>query len=106
MDMSVGLRSRSGVMASLVLSFNNRGPLGGHYRYIGEEATLLAYRDELKDHEGVIQPVSEGSSFARQDAEFLAAIREGRAPESSFASCLPSMRLLDKLDRAMGVTPH
>ncbi|HEY6612401.1 MAG TPA: alpha-ketoglutarate-dependent dioxygenase AlkB, partial [Pseudomonas sp.] len=43
-------------------------------------------------------------SFARQDAEFLAAIREGRTPESSFASCLPSMRLLDKIDRAMGLS--
>ncbi|SEJ19225.1 2-hydroxy-4-carboxymuconate semialdehyde hemiacetal dehydrogenase [Pseudomonas linyingensis] len=106
MDMNIGLRARSGAMASLVLSFNNRGPIGGHYRYIGEEATLLAYRDELKDHEGVLQSVPAGSSFARQDAEFLAAIREGRTPESSFAACLPTMRLLDKLDRAMGVTPH
>ncbi|MNQ42072.1 4-carboxy-2-hydroxymuconate-6-semialdehyde dehydrogenase [compost metagenome] len=106
MDMNIGLRARSGAMASLVLSFNNRGPIGGHYRYIGEEATLLAYRDELKDHEGVLQSVPDGSSFARQDAEFLAAIREGRTPESSFAACLPTMRLLDKLDRAMGVTPH
>lgn len=52
----------------------------------------------------MIQAVAEGSSFARQDAEFLAAIREGRTPESSFASCLPSMRLLDKIDRAMGLT--
>ncbi|MCY1434785.1 4-carboxy-2-hydroxymuconate-6-semialdehyde dehydrogenase [compost metagenome] len=106
MDMNIGLRARSGAMASLVLSFNNRGPIGGHYRYIGEEATLLAYRDELKDHEGVLQSVPAGSSFARQDAELLAAIREGRTPESSFAACLPTMRLLDKLDRAMGGTPH
>ncbi|MNE45474.1 hypothetical protein D3C80_1397590 [compost metagenome] len=54
----------------------------------------------------MLQSVPAGSSFARQDAEFLAAIREGRTPESSFAACLPTMRLLDKLDRAMGVTPH
>lgn len=106
MDMTLGLRSRSGVLASLVLSFNSRGPLGGHYRYIGEEATLHAYRDELKDHEGLLQSVPSGSGFARQDAEFLAAIREGRSPEASFASCLPSMRLLDRLDRAIGLTPR
>lgn len=106
MDMNIGLRSRSGAMATLVLSFNARGPFGGHYRYIGEEATLHAYRDELKDHEGIIQPVPEGSSFARQDAEFLAAIRERRTSESSFVACLPSMRLLDKLDRTMGLTPR
>ena len=106
MDMSIGLRARGGAMATLVLSFNARGPFGGHYRYIGEQTTLHAYRDELKDHEGAIQPVPEGSGFARQDGEFLAAIREGRAPESSFAACLPSMRLLDRIDRAMGLTPR
>ncbi|SER75749.1 4-carboxy-2-hydroxymuconate semialdehyde dehydrogenase [Azotobacter beijerinckii] len=104
MDMNIGMRSRRGAMASLVLSFNNRGPFGGFYRYIGEEATLHAYRDELKDHEGVVQPVPAGTGFARQDGEFLAAIRERRTPESSFAACLPTMRLLDRLDRLMGLT--
>jgi len=104
MDMNIGMRSRRGAMASLVLSFNNRGPFGGFYRYIGAEATLHAYRDELKDHEGVVQPVPAGTGFARQDGEFLAAIRERRAPESSFAACLPTMRLLDRLDRLMGLT--
>ena len=104
MDMNIGLRARSGALATLALSFNNRGPFGGHYRYIGEEATLHAYRDELKDHDGILQAVPAGTGFAAQDGEFLAAIRERRPPEAAFAACLPTMRLLDRLDRAMGLS--
>ncbi|MBB3139614.1 Gfo/Idh/MocA family oxidoreductase [Halomonas organivorans] len=100
MDMSIGLRSRRGVLATLALSFNNRGPFGGFYRYIGEEDTFLAFRDELEDHRGESVPLS-GSGFLDQDREFVAAIREGRAPEASFSSCLPSMRVLDRLQRSM-----
>jgi len=98
MDMSLGLRSRGGVLATLALSFNNQGPFGGFYRYIGEEATLMAYRDELKNHEGQQLPLT-GCGFANQDREFIAAIREKREPEASFSSCLPSMRLLDRLEQ-------
>ncbi|WP_431025159.1 Gfo/Idh/MocA family oxidoreductase [Halomonas sp. H5] len=101
MDLSLGLRSRDGVLATLALSFNNRGPFGGFYRYIGEEATLLAYRDELRDHDGELQPLT-GNGFADQDREFIAAIREGREPEASFVRCLPTMRLLDRLARQLG----
>ncbi|TWI58324.1 4-carboxy-2-hydroxymuconate semialdehyde dehydrogenase [Pseudomonas duriflava] len=100
MDMTIGMRSVSGVMATLSLSFNNRGPFGSFYRYIGEEDTLHVFRDELKNHEGHIIPLS-GNGFALQDREFFAAIREGRQPESSVESCLPAMRLLDQLDRQM-----
>ncbi len=101
MDLSLGLRSRDGVLATLALSFNNRGPFGGFYRYIGEEATLLAYRDELRNHDGELLPLT-GNGFADQDREFIAAIREGREPEASFVSCLPTMRLLDRLARQLG----
>lgn len=94
----------AGGVAADSAAFAERGPFGGFYRYIGEEATLHAYRDELKDHEGIVQPVPAGTGFARQDGEFLAAIRERRTPESSFAACLPTMRLLDRLDRLMGLT--
>ena len=40
-------------------------------------------------------------AFDRQDIEFVSAIREGREPESSAASCLPTMALLDRIDKAM-----
>ena len=35
------------------------------------------------------------------NVEFVSAIREGREPESSAASCLPTMVLLDAIDKAM-----
>ena len=41
------------------------------------------------------------AAFDRQDVEFTGAIREGREPESSAASCVPTMALLDRIDRAM-----
>ena len=100
MDMNIGLRATDGTLATLALSFNNHGPFGGFYRYIGEENTLLAYRDELKDHEGNVVPLST-PGFHAQDAEFVTAIIEGRAPEASFSSCLPTMRILDKLSHHM-----
>ncbi|WP_419307505.1 Gfo/Idh/MocA family oxidoreductase [Chromohalobacter israelensis] len=100
MDMNIGLRATDGTLATLALSFNNHGPFGGFYRYIGEENTLLAYRDELKDHEGNVVPLST-PGFHAQDAEFVTAIIEERAPEASFSSCLPTMRILDKLSHHM-----
>lgn len=100
MDMSIGLRSRRGVLATLALSFNNRGPFGGFYRYIGEEDTFRAFRDELEDHRGeaIVLP---GNGFTDQDREFIDAILEDREPEASFGRCLPAMRLLDRLQRCV-----
>jgi hypothetical protein len=40
-------------------------------------------------------------AFDRQDIEFVGAIREGREPESSAASVLPTMALLDTIDKSM-----
>ena len=44
---------------------------------------------------------ADASAFDRQDVEFVGAIREGREPESSAASVVPTMALLDKIDKAM-----
>ena len=41
------------------------------------------------------------AAFDRQDIEFVGAIREGREPESSAASVVPTMALLDKIDKSM-----
>lgn len=101
MDMNIGLKSRNETLATLTLSFNNHGPFGGFYRYMGEETTLMAYRDELKDYQGEVLPL-EGAGFQAQDAEFIAAIRECRVPEAAFSHCLPTMRLLEKLEKLMG----
>jgi len=95
MDMTIGMRSKKGPVISMALSFNNRGPFGGFYRYIGEEETYKVYRDSMTDSEGKEVPLDGVAAFDRQDVEFVSAVREGREPESSAASCVPTMALLD-----------
>ena len=95
MDMTVAMRSNRGPLFTLAMSFNNKGPFGGFYRYIGEEETYKVYRDSMTDSEGKEVPLDTVAAFDRQDVEFTSAIREGREPESSAASCLPTMALLD-----------
>jgi len=101
MDITVAMKSTRGPLFSMAMSFNNKGPFGGFYRYIGEEDTYKVYRDSMTDSEGKDIALDGTAAFDRQDVEFTAAIREGREPESSARSCLPTMALLDQIDRAM-----
>jgi len=101
MDITVGMKSNKGPIFSMAMSFNNRGPFGGFYRYIGEEETYKVYRDSMTDGDGKEVALDGTTAFDRQDLEFTSAIREGRQPESSAESCLPTMALLDQIDRAM-----
>jgi 2-hydroxy-4-carboxymuconate semialdehyde hemiacetal dehydrogenase len=101
MDMTVAMKSARGPLFTLAMSFNNKGPFGGFYRYIGEEDTFKVYRDSMTDSEGKEVPLDGTTAFDRQDVEFTSAIREGREPESSASSCLPTMALLDGIERAM-----
>ena len=105
MDMTVGLRAPSGALCTLALSFNNDGPLGTTFRYIGDSGTYLARYDDLVD--GRDEPVDTSGVGAstdgieNQDREFLAAVREGREPAASVAQCLPTMQVLDRLERVL-----
>jgi 2-hydroxy-4-carboxymuconate semialdehyde hemiacetal dehydrogenase len=101
MDMTVAMKSKKGPIFSMAMSFNNKGPFGGFYRYIGEEETYKVYRDSMTDSEGKDVLLDGIAAFDRQDVEFVGAIREGREPESSAASCVKTMALLDGIDRAM-----
>jgi 2-hydroxy-4-carboxymuconate semialdehyde hemiacetal dehydrogenase len=38
MDLTVAMKSKDWLF-SMAMSFNNKGPFGGFYRYIGEEDT-------------------------------------------------------------------
>src|ERR1700728_4689733 len=51
MDMSIGLKVPSGAICTLSLSFNNKGPQGTFFRYIGDTGTYVAYYDDLVDGE-------------------------------------------------------
>jgi 2-hydroxy-4-carboxymuconate semialdehyde hemiacetal dehydrogenase len=101
MDLTVAMKTKKGTLFSMAMSFNNKGPFGGFYRYIGEEETYKIYRDSMTDSEGTDVPLDATAAFDRQDAEFVSAIRERREPESSIASCVPTMRLLDRIDASM-----
>ncbi|HET6954168.1 MAG TPA: Gfo/Idh/MocA family oxidoreductase [Acidimicrobiales bacterium] len=105
MDMTVGLRSPSGALCTLALSFNNDGPLGTTFRYIGDTGTYLARDDDLVD--GYDKPVDVSGAAAstdgieNQDREFVEAVREGREPAAGVAACLPTMQVLDRLRQAL-----
>jgi 2-hydroxy-4-carboxymuconate semialdehyde hemiacetal dehydrogenase len=102
MDMSIQLKSESGAICTLSLSFNNDGPLGTFFRYIGDNATYIARYDDLVN--GKEEPVDVSkvdvsmNGIELQDREFIAAIREGREPNSSVAQVLDCYRVLNDLE--------
>jgi 2-hydroxy-4-carboxymuconate semialdehyde hemiacetal dehydrogenase len=105
MDMSLQLRCANGALCTLSLSFNNDGPLGSFFRYIGDSATYLARYDDLFDGNeqkiDVSQVAVSMNGIELQDREFFAAIREGREPNASVAQVLPCYRVLHQLERQL-----
>ncbi len=106
MDMSIQLKASSGAICTLSLSFNNDGPLGTFFRYIGDSGTYIARYDDLvngKDEKIDVSKVDVSlNGIELQDREFFAAIREGREPNASVAQVLPCYRTLDRLERQLG----
>ena len=106
MDMSIQLQAENGAICTLSLSFNNDGPLGTIFRYIGDSGTYIARYDDLFD--GKEQPIDVSdvdvsvNGIELQDREFFAAIREGREPNASLAQVLPCYEVLDGLERQLG----
>jgi 2-hydroxy-4-carboxymuconate semialdehyde hemiacetal dehydrogenase len=49
MDMSIGMKTPSGAVCTLSLSFNNDGPQGTFFRYICDNGTYIARYDDLVD---------------------------------------------------------
>lgn len=105
MDMSIQLKAANGAICTLSLSFNNDGPLGTFFRYIGDTATYLARYDDLftaKDEKIDVSKVDVSmNGIELQDREFFAAIREGREPNSSLAQVLPCYRVLHQLEQQL-----
>ena len=109
MDMSIQLQAANGAICTLSLSFNNDGPLGTFFRYIGDTATYIArYDDLVQTHsKGPETPVDVSqvdvsmNGIELQDREFFAAIREGREPNSSIAQVLPCYRVLHQLEQQL-----
>jgi 2-hydroxy-4-carboxymuconate semialdehyde hemiacetal dehydrogenase len=105
MDMSIQLKSETGAICALSLSFNNDGPLGTFFRYICDNGTYIARYDDLVT--GKEEPVDVSkvdvsmNGIELQDREFVAAIREGREPNSSVAQVLPCYEVLGQLEQQL-----
>ena len=102
MDMSIQLKAANGAICTLSLSFNNDGPLGTFFRYIGDTGTYIARYDDLfsgKEEKIDVSKVAISmNGIELQDREFFAAIREGREPNSSVAQVLPCYKVLHDLE--------
>jgi len=102
MDMSIQLQAANGALCTLSLSFNNDGPLGTFFRYIGDTATYIARYDDLfngkEEKLDVSQVAVSMNGIELQDREFFAAIREGREPNASVAQVLPCYKVLHDLE--------
>ena len=105
MDMSIQLKTASGAICTLSLSFNNDGPLGTFFRYIGNTGTYIARYDDLfngKDEKIDVSKVDVSmNGIELQDREFFAAIKEGREPNGSVAQVLPCYRVLHQLEQQL-----
>src|SRR5215467_10590554 len=109
MDMSIQLRTPSGKVLTLSLSFNNDGPLGSFFRYICDNGTYIARYDDLvtgyEEKIDVSQVDVSTNGIELQDREFVAAINGGREPNSSVRDVLPCYRVLGELDTHLANQP-
>lgn len=105
MDMSIIMKTPSGKLCTLSLSFNNDGPLGTFFRYICDNGTYLARYDDLfngKDEPIDVSQVDVSmNGIELIDREFIAAIKDGREPNSSLRQCLPAMAVMNEIEQMM-----
>ena len=105
MDMSIQLKAANGAICTLSLSFNNDGPLGTFFRYIGDTATYIARYDDLfngKEEKIDVSKVAVSmNGIELQDREFFAAIQEGREPNSSVGQVLACYQVLNQLEQQL-----
>jgi 2-hydroxy-4-carboxymuconate semialdehyde hemiacetal dehydrogenase len=108
MDMSIQLKTASGAICTLSLSFNNDGPLGTYFRYIGDTATYLARYDDLytgkEEKIDVSQVAVSMNGIELQDREFFAAIKEGREPNSSVGKVFACYQVLHQLEQQLNAS--
>ncbi|MCL2653233.1 MAG: Gfo/Idh/MocA family oxidoreductase [Propionibacteriaceae bacterium] len=105
LDMSIQLRSSSGAICTLSLSFNNDGPIGTHFRYIGDNGTYVMHYDDMVDgHDNKVDLTGmyvSNNGIELQDREFLSAILENREPNASIQQVMPCYRTIDQLQKQL-----
>jgi 2-hydroxy-4-carboxymuconate semialdehyde hemiacetal dehydrogenase len=105
MDMGIIMKTPSGAVCTLSLSFNNKGPIGTFFRYICDNGTYICYYDDLIDGDNNKIDISHVdvsmNGIELQDREFFAAIQGKREPNASLAQVLPAMQTLDRLEKSL-----
>ena len=105
MDMSIQLKTATGKICTLSLSFNNDGPLGSFFRYICDNGTFIARYDDLVNGKEEVIDISKVAvcmnGIELQDREFFSAIQEGREPNASVSKVLPCYRILHQLEQSL-----
>ena len=105
MDMSIQMKTESGILLTLSLSFNNDGPLGTFFRYICDNGTYIARYDDLVDgYENAIDVSAVDVSMngiELQDREFLAAIEENRESRASIGRVIDCYRALNEVEQRL-----
>ncbi len=105
LDMSIIMKTPSGKICTLSLSFNNDGPLGTFFRYICDNGTYIARYDDLVD--GKENPIDVSkvdvstNGIELIDREFIRAIQENAEPNGSLRQCLPTMRIMHQIEEKM-----
>ncbi len=102
MDLTVAMRTPRDQIATVVMSYNSHLTIHD-YVVIGEETTLLFADKELRSADRVLvgahREVADAGAdapIARQDAEFFAAVAEGREPAVSARTVRPAMAVLQR----------
>ena len=110
MDMSIQLKTEAGQLCTLALSFNNEGPLGTFFRYIGDTGTYIARYDDLVDGKDEAIDVSKVdvsmNGIELQNRNFIEAITNGTEPIASVASVFPCYEVLAQLQDQLGPGGH
>ena len=105
MDMGILLKTPSGAICTLSLSFNNKGPLGTLFRYICDHGTFVARYDDLEDGDqnkiDLSNVAVSMNGIELQDREFISAIQEKREPNASIRQCFATMQVLDRLEHLL-----
>ena len=105
MDMSIGMKSESGAICTLSLSFNNEGPLGTFFRYICDNGTYIVRYDDLYDGNNnqidLTGTTVSNNGIELIDREFISAVREDRVPNACVTSAISAMETLDQIERSM-----
>jgi 2-hydroxy-4-carboxymuconate semialdehyde hemiacetal dehydrogenase len=110
MDLAIIMKAKNGAICTLSTSFNNDGPIGSPYRYICDKGTWIAFYDNLETAKGEKVDTSgvdaSQNGFENQDREFIKAIQENRAPNSSVEDALRAMQTLDKAEQMLIKNRH